>query len=63
VPVGGTSWFFLYHAVTAGLFGILLMDGMADNENWNHPRNISKHVHNPCFLLTFLLPYLWWVLD
>jgi hypothetical protein len=26
------------------------------------PASASKQVHNPCFLLTFLSPYQWWVI-
>jgi hypothetical protein len=31
-----------------------------DNENWTHPpRTISKQIHFPCVVITFLFYYLW----
>ena len=40
----------------------LLVDWTENNKDWNHPqRTISKQVHFPCILISFLSHYLWWV--
>ena len=45
------------------VFSVLLVDWTADKKDWNCPQNtISKQIHNPHFLITFLFHYLWWML-